>query len=511
MATNNIVSDEIARMQHLFSYRMDEGKKATTSVEYHMQAADGKTYGIIREGSKFYIKCAHPKDTEILAEDYDYIGGISNKKRYEYNSYAMASKQFDLKMMSINESVNKNTEPIKEQYSKQEQSDWCINETKEMRAEINRFNQILTNVDNIKNQGKKKPAGMDLGNPENAGGDPYVKIPVEMNPTPEKAENPAKADDTYTEKPKTTKEINNEKAYKDKGGKKVYTEKAPKINETVDVVELDPEVDAENSKGTGCAKCNAKPYDVKEGDEIRTDDVEGFEMEDEATDSIEDIEIPSELETIVDDENDDEEDEYIIDIEADGDLDEGEGSCEKCGNSAADCTCDECGLNEDIETIYDRIDTFIGDDGMAKVNRQLSKEGENICIGVVKNFDRERMLDIDNFMKRMGYELYNTGEMGSKIMFDYYPIKNEASLDMDECGIGECGLNEWKLDVFGDHPRYGEQAFTLPADEDPKDEFGKLAKGGKYGVSKGKSNPYDKEIDLLVDNIVARILKKKVN
>ena len=168
---SNIVSDEIAKMQHLFNYRMDEGKK-NTSVEYHAQGADGNMYGIIKEGTKYYIKCAHPKDTEILAEDYDYIGGLMNKKRYEYNSYAMASKQFDLKMMSLNEACNRKGEPIVEQYNKQEQSDWCINETKEMRAELDRFNQIVTNMDKILNEENKKPVGMGMGTPKNAPGDP---------------------------------------------------------------------------------------------------------------------------------------------------------------------------------------------------------------------------------------------------------------------------------------------------------------------------------------------------
>ena len=56
-----------------------------------MKAADGKTFGIIHECNKFYIKVAPKKDTKGLAEEYDYIGGWNNRKENEFNSYALAS------------------------------------------------------------------------------------------------------------------------------------------------------------------------------------------------------------------------------------------------------------------------------------------------------------------------------------------------------------------------------------------------------------------------------------
>ena len=103
MDNNTNYSEEILKMRHLMNYGMNENtnKSVKPIVEYHQQAADGQTYGILREGQKFYIMVAPKKDTEVLAEDYDYIGGFMNKKDYEYNSYAVASKQFDLKLQSI--------------------------------------------------------------------------------------------------------------------------------------------------------------------------------------------------------------------------------------------------------------------------------------------------------------------------------------------------------------------------------------------------------------------------
>ena len=139
---------EVHRMKELMGYRINEQAVNTGSltpvVDYSMKAADGKTYGIVRECNKFYIKVAPKKDTKVLAEDFDYIGGWNNRKENEYDSYAKASKQFDLKMMSINEAHTKKVEI--QQFKPVEDADWQINETKEMRAELDRFNQITNNV-----------------------------------------------------------------------------------------------------------------------------------------------------------------------------------------------------------------------------------------------------------------------------------------------------------------------------------------------------------------------------
>ena len=79
----NNFSNDLERMQQLMKYGINESSKKNSQsiVEYHQTAADGKTYGIVKECNKFYIKVAPKKDTEVLAEDYDYIGGFMNKKQ----------------------------------------------------------------------------------------------------------------------------------------------------------------------------------------------------------------------------------------------------------------------------------------------------------------------------------------------------------------------------------------------------------------------------------------------
>ena len=100
MNNSKNMNGQFDRMRQLMGYGLNESKKQPyTGVEYHKVAADGKLYGIVREGTKFYIKVSSKKDN-VLAENFEYIGGFRNRKDNEYSSFANAQKQFDLKMMS---------------------------------------------------------------------------------------------------------------------------------------------------------------------------------------------------------------------------------------------------------------------------------------------------------------------------------------------------------------------------------------------------------------------------
>ena len=211
---SNNFNNELDRMQKLMTYGLNESAKkgGQSIVEYHQEAADGKTYGIIRECNKFYIKVAPKKDTELLAEDYDYIGGFMNKKQYEYPSYNVASKQFDLKMQSLNEAAGRKNAVPSQQFKPVEEADWQVNETREMRAELERFKQISNNVDYILSENKENK-GLQLGDPRNVkfeGGDPFTEKPdttEAINNMKENETDPTKADSTYTEKGEYKEEI----------------------------------------------------------------------------------------------------------------------------------------------------------------------------------------------------------------------------------------------------------------------------------------------------------------
>lgn len=164
---SNIYDAQLDRMKTLMSYGINEStaRESQSVVEYKTEGADGKTYGIVREGKKFYIKSAPKKDTEIIAEDFDYIGGFMNKKNYEYLTYPMASKQLELKLMSINEACNAN-KPIMVEGVKTETAEWQINETKEMREELDRYAEIVNNVSHILKEDKNGGFTMNHTLPE---------------------------------------------------------------------------------------------------------------------------------------------------------------------------------------------------------------------------------------------------------------------------------------------------------------------------------------------------------
>lgn len=162
----NNFTQETSRMIELMKYGINESssKSSKPRVEYRVKAADGLTYGIVNEGTKFYIKVAPKKDTEILNEDFSYIGGEMNKKYNEYKSYASASKNLELKLMQINE-AHKTTKVVVESVKKEPAADWQINETKEMRNAIDRMNQISRNVAMILEDKKDiKAYGEKVGN-----------------------------------------------------------------------------------------------------------------------------------------------------------------------------------------------------------------------------------------------------------------------------------------------------------------------------------------------------------
>lgn len=159
-----IYESQIEKMKNLMSYGLVNENKPSinkTVVEYHVEGADGKTYGIIRENHKFYIKTAPKKDTEVLAEDYDYIGGFMNRAANEFNSYALASKQLEMKLMSLNEAYS-SRKPIAEQFKPVEKAEWVIEETKEMQNEIDRQRQIMRNAAGILNEDAKIPMNREV-------------------------------------------------------------------------------------------------------------------------------------------------------------------------------------------------------------------------------------------------------------------------------------------------------------------------------------------------------------
>lgn len=146
MATKNF-DNSINRMKELMGYGRHLTEHATHNGKILMtkMGADGHVYGVIQENAYLYLKKATPKTdgTELLAEDFKFLTGVENKNDYKYNSVNKAQKNLDLKILAINESVlNENRVKLNKPTLVEER---YRQETKSMREELNRFNNVGLN------------------------------------------------------------------------------------------------------------------------------------------------------------------------------------------------------------------------------------------------------------------------------------------------------------------------------------------------------------------------------
>lgn len=94
------------RMKELMGVQPINENKKTSVVELTKIGPDGKVYGIVRENHEYYIKTTS-KTSNLVAEDFSYIGGLQNKKSNVHGSYAKAIKHLNLKFNSLNEAYDK--------------------------------------------------------------------------------------------------------------------------------------------------------------------------------------------------------------------------------------------------------------------------------------------------------------------------------------------------------------------------------------------------------------------
>lgn len=150
MSERKNVNRELGRIREMMTYGLNEGKKNTpfSDVEYSRVGADGKLYGIVREGTKYYIKSADASKQPVK-ENFEYIGGFMNRKNNEYSSYANALKNFDLKMSSLKEANSPDKKIVVESWNPDKRQQLTVEATNEMKREIRRERQIMRNASRI--------------------------------------------------------------------------------------------------------------------------------------------------------------------------------------------------------------------------------------------------------------------------------------------------------------------------------------------------------------------------
>lgn len=94
------------RMKELMGISSINENTTKSAVELTKIGPDGKSYAIVRENHEYFIKVSN-KTTNLLSEDFNYIGGLQNKKSEAYSSYAKAIKHLNLNFKSLAEAYGK--------------------------------------------------------------------------------------------------------------------------------------------------------------------------------------------------------------------------------------------------------------------------------------------------------------------------------------------------------------------------------------------------------------------
>lgn len=557
-------NEQLARMKALMGYGLQtESKKAPySSVENQKLAADGKVYAIIREGAKYYIKSA-PNKQNLVKEDFNYIGGFRNRKDNEYSNFALAQKQFDLKMMSLKEAANKTDFNISS-WDLDKKENVVVEATDKMKKEILRERQIMKNAMMIaEKKGKDCANGVccdvakefkdtqkdnissevdECGNPETANaGYTNATLPKGsgmaesvVKETSEKVLGWNRNDKDYMDKSHGT-EIGDSAPFDDAEGRNIDDgdKKVTKTGEMKNgVVENHGtsmhDTDDQNKPavgvGEGPSDDNNKPFDAEKGKQI-DEAIEDFGEEPMGDDAAMDDDMGGE-EPMGDELGDEEPmgdelggdefgDEEVEDDEIyEDDLESRVSAMEDLLNQIADKLGVGAGPVDDAEYGDDELfgdeegDEFGGEDDFG-ADDDFGAEEE---IEDEENFEMPTM----ESRRRNGVQIFETAAY--KRAMRKQRMNEEGMTPFKDAGrVPQGNMN--KLDDFGKHPAYQKVVMTLP----PKDlqEFPEyydmnddsVKNDAPYGEKIGDGAPFDIDPEA-IDNAIAEAfdrLKKKRN
>lgn len=545
MNNNKDMNGQFDRMKQLMNYGLNESKKQPyTGVEYSKVAADGKLYGIVREGTKFYIKVSSKKDN-VLAENFEYIGGFRNRKDNEYTSFASAQKNFDFKLRSLAEAYGNGKNIIVESWNPDKQEELTVEATEKMKKEISRERQIMENAMSIFNRKPQTAVKPISEEKECAGGDPFcdkadkefdvkdnIKGAPEKGGKAEDANDHEKVDlkkteikeeseqvlgwnrgnDDYMDKSHGT-EIGDSMPFDgpearniDDGDKKVTNtgeEKQGTIHEDTSMIDSE---DNQNSPKPGVGEIgDNEPFDGEKGKQI-----------DEA---IDDLDAEPDLE-----------DDADLDLGGDS-LDDEEG-LDLGGEEAIG---DEEIADNDLDTEDEIATEDSVEERLSSLEDLINKIADKLGVGTYEDddlYDDEGVADDEEFGDDAESEedFVDDEPIEDEVVYEskaYRAMKLRES--MRKKNINEGGMESFKdagrvpqgnmnkLDDFGKHPAYQKKVMELPPKDlqefpdyyDMNDET--VKNDSPYGEKIGDGAPFDidpKAIDNAIAESIKRILKK---
>lgn len=534
-------NEQLSRMKSLMNYGLQTESKQPqySSVEYKKLAADGKTYGIVREGTKFFIKVANNKPN-LVKEDFQYIGGFRNRKENEYSNYALAQKQFDLKMMSIKEAYANPSFDV-ESWDLSKKENVVVEASEKMKDEILRERQIMKNAMAI-NEKKNKAMCCDVpsmkkpknnikkespktGDAEDAVEHENPKLPKEMTESVMNEEEVLgwNRDDDYMDKSHGT-EIGNCAPFNNARGKDIDdSEGTSETGEMKNGVVENHHKSMHSQEtqdtpsvgvGEGSSDDNNKPFDDEKGRQIDEaiddfdtegedglgDDIDGFGAEDE-------------------DEFGDEGDDFVADDEFDGeevfDDEDGDDIFEDDLESRVSA----------MEDILNKIAAKLGVEDTL-VDDGTYDDGDLYGDEEVVDGDEEVVDDtpMESKRRKRGFEIYES--KGYRNAMRRLMNEEEEGEEGEDDGENMSNFNDGervpkgnmnKLDDFGKHPAYQKTVMKTPP-KDMKEPDGyydmndeSLESDEPYGEKIGDGSPFKintKSIDNAIAEAIRRFKKK---
>ena len=508
---NKNVQSQIDRMKHMMNYGLKtENKQPYRSVEHERVGADGNRYAIIREGAKFYIKVSDKK--RPLKEDYNYIGGFQNHKDYQYDSYANALKNFDLKMTSINEACDKRGKV--ESWDVNGRENIIAEASNKMKLEIARQREIMKNAANILEgkevckdcQEKQKEyqknnvnlGSANTGTPTGNGGDFFTEKPHGSD-----LENIDELEGTNL-KGKQKPKVGNKKTL----GESVE-ECGSKLNEEDDEVTSEEDIEVDTPDGEEDVDFSEDDLDFDDEDlDDEEDDLEEFSDEDDLDFDDEDLddesgddvtELKAEIEGLkttidaiadklgvsefdedeplypeYDDENDFEEDEYEVEL----DDEDGDDFEEDDYEVELD--------DDDFEEEDDEVEVYESRAYRKAMMNEDLKHAIKHPLKYAKNKGRQLFGKNSNELAARYEQRFGKPNYANQEGWDEYEENKNESRNMRRA------MDETTLHVWGKHPRYQKEPFTYPNPTMSKTQ-GQWEAGDENSPSKGKK-PYAKTV-----------------
>ena len=533
------VNETLDRMKALMGYGLQTESKKTpySSVENKKLGADGKVYGIVREGLNYFIKVA-PNKANLVKEDFNYIGGFRNRKDYQYHSFADCQKNFDMKMMSLKEAANRNDIDTSS-WNLDKKEEVVIEATEKMKNEILRERQIMKNAvlinekkavccdapgcpkDNIKSE---KPS---TGNAEDAVDHEKAELPKEMTESVVNEEEVLgwnRGNDDYMDKSHGT-EIGDSAPFDDAearnidDGDKQVNKTGEMKNGTVEEGASMHDADNQNTPTPGVGEIgDNQPFDGEKGKQIdeAIDDFGGDDLGAEGGEDLggeepmgddlggegEPIDADAEGEELGDEIADDEMDNEVYEDDTESRLDAME---ELLSQIAAKLGVTEAPVDD---AAYGDDDIF-GDEegGEEPMGDDFGGEEEE---PIEDELNMDMQPQFESRQRRGGVQIFETKAFRKAI--GRQRVNEEGMTPFKDAGRVPSG-NMNKLDDFGKHPAYQKKVMELP----PKDmkEFpgyydmndDSVKNDTPYGEKIGDGAPF--EIDpQSIDNAIAEAINR---